>query len=223
MKKGVKAYFIFACILFGLTAAVMILSGVGITCVAFGAEKYDSMQAIVPYKPLYQVFVFVTLLTGIAEVYTLVHFIRGKKWAYLTALILMAVGIISGEIHMYYSNMLRGTSAPNFLRVYVSIFTLVIWLLMRIPGLWNDISSRKSGEGDNAAAGGAAMIIAGISILSMPFMATSTHILGGVNWAHAFDTGLGIAGLAMLLTGGGLLFRAIRLENTVKDEVAVLI
>ena len=33
----------------GLTAAFTILGGVGTTCVALAAEKYDSMLAIAPY------------------------------------------------------------------------------------------------------------------------------------------------------------------------------
>jgi len=37
--------------LFGLTVTFTLLGAVGTTCVAFGAEKYDSMIPLVPYKP----------------------------------------------------------------------------------------------------------------------------------------------------------------------------
>ena len=53
--QGAKALRGVAITLMGLTLVFTLLGGVGTTCVALGAEKYDSMALLVPYKPLYQV------------------------------------------------------------------------------------------------------------------------------------------------------------------------
>ena len=37
--------------LMGIAVAITLLAGVGTTCVAIGAENYESMAALVPYKP----------------------------------------------------------------------------------------------------------------------------------------------------------------------------
>ena len=56
---------IVALILMGLTVFVTLMGGIGTTCVALGAENYDSMVGLVPYKPLYQVLVVLSVAAGI--------------------------------------------------------------------------------------------------------------------------------------------------------------
>ena len=68
--QGAKALRGVAITLMGLTLVFTLLGGVGTTCVALGAEKYDSMALLVPYKPLYQVLVVVSLTVGVAVTVT---------------------------------------------------------------------------------------------------------------------------------------------------------
>jgi len=205
-NKLAKVLRIVTIVLLSITAAWTVLSGVGTTCVAFGAEKYESMAAIVPYKGLYQAFVFLTLAVGAAAIAATIAFARGKRWAFGGLLGILAAGIVVGGVHMYYSNMLRGSSAPANLRVYLSVLSIAALLVLRIPGIWKalDFGAGKPGSVSNLP-GAAAMIAGGITALSAPWWATPTHVLDGTNWAHFIDGPLMGVGAALILIGLGML------------------
>ena len=65
-------------ILLGLTAFFHLMGGIGTSCVALGAEKYDSMVGIVPFKWLYQLFVVTTIAIAIYAIRATVRFGKAK-------------------------------------------------------------------------------------------------------------------------------------------------
>lgn len=219
MNKGAKIMRVVAIVFLALSSAVTILSGVGTTCVAFGAEKYDSMTGIVPFKGLYQAFVFLTLLVGLAMLYATFAFARGKKWAYLGSIIILAISAVIGWVHYSYSLKLRGSGAPANMRVYVAVLTIIILLILRIPSIWRGLSFGGGDEKSGGSAGvGAALIVLGLGAIVSPLIFTNTHILGGINWAHAFDLPMMLVGGLLVLGGGALILSHERARVAIADE-----
>ena len=192
-------------VLMGLTSAFTILGGVGTTCVALGAENYPSMAGIAPFKWLYVIFVIVTTAIGVMMVRATVLLIRGRKNAFRYALISLVLGVLVGVIHIIASRSLRDASMPVDAVTYTAVLTLVVFLLFRIPGIWQRVDFSKSKKADNQNAGGAAAIVSGTLALSIQYLMASTHTMnGGINYAGAFN-------LSMTVIGWGLMFFGIKL------------
>lgn len=206
MKTLAKILRIVAIVLLGLTAVITVLSGIGITCAAFAAEKYgDTLAPLIPYKWLYQIFVVVTLAIGIAAIVGTVGLILRKHWAYSAAIITLVVGIVAGGIHIYTSRTLRGGSMPNDIRVYAAVLTLLVLLVLRIPGLWSHLGLGGDKPGSVAKPTGATLIVMGMATLSTPLWVGTTHILVGYNWVNVLLGPLVVGGIGMVLLGMGLL------------------
>jgi hypothetical protein len=118
----------------------------------------------------------------------------------------LITGVVIGFIHIYMSRMLRGKSMPVDAVVYTTVLTLIVFLLFRLPFLWNGVNFDKGNNKTNNLAGGAAAILLGIFTLTVQFTMGSTHTWGGVNYADAFNTGMTIVGAALVLGGAGFLF-----------------
>lgn len=198
-----KVLRIIAIVLLGLSAAVTLLSGIGITCVALGAEKYDTMVTLAPYKWFYQLSVLVTIAIGVYGIRSTIGLARSRDWGYRAALYTLIATIIFGGIHVAVSQALRGKAMPNELRVYVAAFTLIIFLLLRLPGAWNQIRfSTGNGQGSGDITGPAAaisLLLAGLAFLTVQYWAGPTHTWDGVNYADAFHPSLSVAGWGMLV------------------------
>ena len=197
--------------LLGLTAIFTLMGGIGTTCVAFNAEKYDSMIALVPVKPIFQVLVFVSIAAALYGIWATVSAVRRQPGAYKAALITLVVGLLSSGVQFYYSLTLRGSTAPNSMRLYLTAFTLAVFLLLRLPSLWqrSGFDNQASGpDGSDAAIGGAALVLGGLLTLTTPLWAAPTHILGGFNYAGIINLPLAAAGLAMIFGGSTLLWKA---------------
>ncbi len=67
-------------ILLSLTAIFHLMGGIGTTCVALGAEKYDSMAGIIPFKWLNQLFVVVTIAIAVYAIRATIRFARSKPY-----------------------------------------------------------------------------------------------------------------------------------------------
>lgn len=201
MKTFAKILRVIGIVLVGLTTVITILSGIGTTCVAWGAENYDSMAALVPYKPLYQTIVVVTLLVGIAAVVMTVGLIRRTQWSYTGTVLTLLVGIVIGGIHVYYSQTLRGSAAPGNVRFYLSILTLVVVAILRLPGIWKHITLDEPTPDTWRASTGLAAIVAGVAMLTTPLWAGPTHLLDGYQWVNVLRMPLLVAGGALLLGG----------------------
>ncbi len=172
---------IIAIILMGATALFTLLGGMGTTCIAFNAEQYGkAYAAFVPYKPTYQMFVYTSLIAGIAGLAAAFAMLRGYKWAYWGAIVTVAAGLAVAGVHMYYSSTLKEISffaaAPENMRFYVSIVTLVFLLLLRLPGVWQWVDFTLPWRGRKSSAVGLAAIVMGAIALSTPMWAAPGHI-----------------------------------------------
>ncbi len=198
-----KVLRVIAIIMMGLTAAFTLLGGIGTICVAWFPENYD-FEVLVPYKSIYQTATIFTLAAAMLGIAATVALIRGKKWAYRGVLIALLVGLATAGTKMYYSSMLRGSVAPTNIRFNMTIVTLIVFLLLRIPGIWQKVDltrSGKNGSSNNNIAAGAAMILSGLVTLTTPIWVGSTHMLNGYNLVHVLDVPLTIGG-ATLVTAG---------------------
>lgn len=201
---------ILAVILLGLTAVFHLLGGVGTTCVALGAEKYDSMVGLVDYKWLYILFVLVTIAIGIFGIRATIHLARSYPHAYRESMIILVIGLLVAGVHMAASEILRGASAPANMRVYLNIFTLIFFLLLRLPPLWKRVGfgSPSVVTGGGAAAGIAA-ILAGITTLTVHLWAGPTHTWGGINFADVWHGPMTVIGWLLIVVGIVLVTRGV--------------
>jgi hypothetical protein len=199
---------IVAIVLVGLTAAFNIMGGAGSSCIALAAENFgEKWSALVPYKWLYQLLALTTLAAAIYGVITLLWLIKGRKGSYNQVLISLALVIIPTVIQIAASRALRGASQPNDMRLYITVFTLLVLLILRIPSIFQQIGfERPVTGGTGAAAAGLAAISAGFLALSVQFWAGATHTANGINYADAWHAQIAVLG--GLLVAGGLLLLA---------------
>ena len=195
----------------GLTSALIVLSGVGTICVAINPTKYDGMEAIAQYQWLYLFYVIAFIVIGVMGIRAVVQLVRGKPNAYRDVLVVLIAGIVVGAIHMTTSRALRadGSSMPLDFIVYSMVFTLLLFLIFRIPGVWEKVDFEHHADDSSEAAGGMAAIVAGFLVLSVQMWAGPTHIFDGVNLADAFHPTMMAVGSLLLLFGIGLLAHAI--------------
>lgn len=190
-----------------LTLAMHFLGGIGTTCVAFAAEKYDAMSGIVPYKTLYQAFVLLTLAISVYGIFATTAYLRRRPRGYWQVIAFLTVALVLSGVHMATSLQLRGAAAPVNVRVYLNALTLLIWLLFLLPG-WRAQLVEGSLPGSSTSASGAALIAAGLLVLSVHSWAAPSHVMnGGINYADAFHLPLTILGWMLNLAGVSLLAR----------------
>ena len=189
-----------------LTSLFTIMGGAGTTCVALAAENYDSMLAIVPYKWLYVLFVITTIAAGVMMARATIMLIKRNPNAYRATIISLVVGILVGLIHMVVSRSLRGSSMPVDAVVYTAVLTLIIFLLFKIPGVWDKVDFNKASKADNETAGGAAAIISGVLAFTIQYWMAGTHTMnGGINYGDAFHTSMNILGWIFVIGGISLI------------------
>lgn len=194
-------------VLLSLSALFTLLGGVGSTCIAFNPEKFGEKWApFIAIKPIFQLLVIVSLAAAVFGIYALVRLIKGRRGAYGQSIVFLLVGGVASAVQYYYSMTLRGSTAPNSMRLYVTVLTLVVLLLMRLPGIWQRTGFAGK-DGDSGAArtgGGLALILSGLITVTCPLWAASTHWVNGFNTANVLFWPLIIGG-ALLLVAGGLL------------------
>lgn len=205
--KTAKNLRIGAIVLMGLTAVMNISGGIGTSCAAFLTRDYPPMWSLYDYRWLYQIFVVVTTLIGIANVWVTVGLVRGRKNVVRDALITLVLGTVIGVIHFYASGTLRGKTIPANFVLYTNILTLIVFLVLRTPNYRDRVDFSDPGDSDTqSTASGLAAIFAGVLLLSVPMMVASSHIYEGNNWVDVLGTTISVGG--GLLIGGGL-FRLI--------------
>jgi hypothetical protein len=202
-----KAIRIVAIVLMGLTAAVNLLGGAGTYCAAFAPEKYDTMKLLIPLQWLYQVLVFTVVATGLAGVWSTYSLVRTHKNSYATALIILIAGIVLAIVQMAASRSLRGKSMPTDLRLYVGGLALIVFLLLRLPGVWqkSGMGGPADGSGSWTTPAGLASIVAGVAALTTPLWAGASHTWDGYNWVNVLQAPLMWGGTAAVLAGAALL------------------
>jgi len=210
---------IVALVLMGLTVFFTLAGGIGTTCVAFGAENYESMVGLVPYKPLYQALVFISLIAGVWGIPVMRQLVRGKPNAYRNALIVLVIGAVTSGIQTVVSQSVRGKSAPVNVRFAVTLLTLIVFLILRLPPLWRKMRFDQPLKGNSAkTAGGAVFAVCGLGTLSAPLWVAQTHM---EPWISGVRAPLVVAGVALTVCGVALLTleaRSLRAKQVVLPE-----
>ena len=202
-------------VLMGLTGGFTLLGGIGTSCAALFPTKYESMTALAPFQWLYILFVLTGIALGIWGIWATIKLVRGTADSYTMSLQALVAGTLIGGLHIYMSQMLRGKSMPVDAVVYTTVFTLIIFLLFRIPFIWQGVNFDKGNTKGNLPAGGAAAILLGIMTLTIQYTMGSTHTWGSVNYADAFNTSMTVVGVGLLLLGAGLFVSVAKVWETV--------
>lgn len=205
----------------GLTSALVLLAGVGTTCVALDATQYEGMEAIAQFQWLYILYVLAFVAFGIMGIRATIGLVRGKENAYRNSIIVLVLSLIVGSIHMATSRALRegGSSMPLDFTVYAVVVTLIIFLLFGIPAIKTKVDFERNGDNGKTAAGGMTAIVMGMLVSSVQMWAGPTHIFDGVNLADAFHTQMMFGGGILFAVGLGMFIYA-ALKSTQVNEVA---
>ena len=200
-------------VLMSLTAAFTLLGGAGTSCVAFNPTGYGPMFAkIAPYQWLWILFVVIGVVVGALGIRAVVLLVRGASQAYRYALTLLIIGSILNLIHMLASRALRGSSMPVDAVFYANLLTLIVFLLFRLPGIWQGVNYEKPPEEKETGrqAASMAMAVTGVLTLTIQYLMAPTHTINGINYADVWHTTLTIIGAALL---AGSVVVAIRTER----------
>ena len=201
-------------VLMGLTGGFTLLGGIGTTCAALFPTQYDSMAALAPFQWLYILFVITGIAIGLWGLWATIKLVRGTSESYKMSLQALVAGTVIGWLHIYMSQMLRGKSMPVDAVVYTTVLTLIVFLLFRIPFIWNGVNFDKGSDKTSHMAGGAAAILLGIFTLTIQYMMASTHTWDGINYADAFNASMALLGSALILGGAGFLLRLVNFKIT---------
>lgn len=209
----------------GLTGGFTLLGGVGTTCVAVAPTNYDSMKALAPFQWLYVLFVLVGVVLGIAGIRATIQLIKGAPQSYRSAMIVLLSGTAVGILHIAVSRLLRGKSMPVDAVVYTTVLTLIIFLIFRIPSIWQAVDFSKGNARSNRPAGGTAAILLGLLALTIQYSMGSTHTWNGVNYADAFNLSMTVLGLACMALGVGVFIlnglKSLRIKRQLFQEKAL--
>jgi hypothetical protein len=210
-----------AIIFLGLTAAMNLLGGIGTTCAAFGftREYRIAFADLHDFKWLYQTLVITTVLIGIAGAWATYALAKGKEKAFRNAMIILVIGTVLGAVQFIASMQLRGEATPANVKFLANALTLIVFLVIRIPSIWQHVDfTAQDDQIDGATAGGFAAIVAGLVVLSVPTWAGSSHTYQGTNWVLVLQRPLEITSL-ILLIGGALLLGWVGFQ-VVRQELA---
>lgn len=210
-KLGLTLKIVLA-LLLGATTVMTLLGAVGTTCLAFNGDKYGPpFQWIVPAMPTYQLLVYIKLVTGVALAIVLYAFLRGDKWSYPGALLCLIVGGGAAAYQMFMTSSLKQISffatPPTNIRFYITIATLIAFVIIRFPGVWNKIDLSGSGGGKNSftTPTGMALVLMGVMLMTAPLWASPGHVIDGFNYVTTLQLPLLVDGLMLTLIGAGLL------------------
>lgn len=208
-------------VLMALTGGFTLLGGAGTSCAALFPTNWDSMAPLAPFQWLYILFVLAGIAIGVLGIRATVMLIKGADKSYRDAMIALIAGTVVGFIHIYVSRMARGKSMPVDAVVYTTVFTLIIFLLFRIPAIWQGVDFAKAKAANNKPAGGVAAILLGIMTLTIQYTMGPTHTWNNVNYADAFNTSMTVIGLGLLLFGAMLFIDWEKLLASFHKPVAI--
>lgn len=203
-KLWAKVLRIVGIVLMGLTAVFTIMGGAGTSCVALNPTGFGGkFSGIAPYQWLYLLFVLVTVAIGILGVRAVVLLVSGTRNAYRCSLVALAAGLVVGVIHIITSRVLRGGSMPVDGVVYVTFLTLVVFLLFRIPSVWQGVNFEKPANQGQVNKTGMviALIATGLLTLTIQFFMAPTHSINGINYADIWHVALSMLGMGQIIVG----------------------
>lgn len=197
---------IVAIIFMGLTGAMNVLGGIGTVCAAFLTKQFPPMWALLDYQWLYQTLMIVTILIGLAGVWATIRLAKGGETVYRDAIIVLVVGTAVGAVHYFASMALRGKAAPANVKLYLNILTLLLFLMLKLPGIRDRVDfGRPTDAGVGQTAAGLTAIIVGLVVLTTSVWVGDSHLYEGVNWTHVLGEFLAGSGLALVGMGGLIL------------------
>ena len=208
--------------LMGITALFTIAGGLGTTCVALNPTGFgESMSKLAPIQWLYILFVIVTTVIGVMAARAVFLLVKGKPNSYRAAITALVLGIVIGVIHILVSRALRGNSMPVDAVVYTTVLTLAVFLLFRIPGVWQGVDYTNGSSEDNTGKLSAAitLLVTGLLTLTVQYWAGPTHTWDGTNWAAAFLVTSTMLGLGQVLGGVVLFFIKEKSKITVNRPI----
>jgi hypothetical protein len=182
------------------------------------------MAALASVQWLYILIVLVSLAAGIFGIRGMVGLARSARTAYRDALLVLFVGALSSGMQTFVSQALRGASAPQNIRFYVTLFVLVVFLLLRLPPLWQwcGFDRAAAGGGSGMASLGSAMTAFGGIVLSTPWWTGTSHIgADGANWVSLYAAPLAWTG-GFLLAGGVVLLILVVVRRAVRAPGALV-
>lgn len=196
-----------AIVLFALTAAMNLLGGIGTTCAAF-IKRFSIVLGVYEYQWLYQVFMITTLILGIVGVWATVKLAKGGDKVFRNAVIILAVGTLLGGVHYVASMQIRGKAAPANVKFFLNLATLIVFIILSLPGLKEKVDFSTGGGTSEKGGGGMAAILAGLLTLSAFYWAAPSHTYQGVNWVELLDISMLTLGFGFLTLGIGLVTSA---------------
>jgi hypothetical protein len=197
-----------AIVLMGLTVAFTLLGGIGSTCAAFLTENFAAMSPLLPYKWLYQLLVIVSVAIGLWGIRALAGLVKGKVWAYRETMLVLVLGGLTALIQIIASRSLRGASMPTDVRFYTTLLTLFLFLILRIPGIWEKVNFYHQKGNTTDMAGGLAAISLGMMILTVHLWAGPSHTFNGFNYSDVWSFPLTGVGWALTIFGAALVARS---------------
>ena len=209
-------------LLMGITALFTIAGGLGTTCVAINPTGFgDSMAPLASFQWLYIIFVIATTAIGIMAARAVFLLAKGRPNSYRYAIIALVLGILVGTIHMLTSRALRGKSMPVDGVVYTTVLTLIVFLIFRIPKIWQGVDYTSRGKDDNTGniAVAITLLVTGALTLTVQYWAGPTHTWGGTNWAAAFDITRTLLGSGQLLGGAALIIIKEKAKITARRHI----
>jgi hypothetical protein len=91
------------------------------------------MAKLAPYQWLYILLMITATVVAIWGIFVTIALARGKQHAYRNALMVLALSALAAGVQTYASIALRGKGAPQNMRFYITLFTLVVFLILRLP------------------------------------------------------------------------------------------
>lgn len=204
MKFSLRALLI---VLLGVTAAITLLGAIGSFCIAFLPENFGEKWApFIQIKPYFQLLVIASLVAGVLGVWATLRLRRGTPKAYALSLVFLIAGLAPAAIQMYFSATLRdGATAPNNVRVYITAITLLLFLLIRLPGVWEKVGFGGSAGSGGKAGSAAAFILSGLLTLTTPLWVQASHMVEGYNTANELLAPLLAIGACLTVIGAAIL------------------
>ena len=209
-------------LLMGITALFTIAGGLGTTCVAINPTGFgESMAKLAPFQWLYVIFVIVTTAIGVMAARAVFLLTKSRPNSYRYSIIALVLGIAVGVIHMMVSRGLRVKSMPVDGVVYTTLLTLGVFLLFRIPKIWQGVNYTSNGPDDKTSPMAAAitLMVTGILTLTVHYWAAPTHTWDETNWAASFEITRILLGVSQLLGGMTLLFKKEKANITVSRPI----
>ena len=204
MKGSMKALRVFAILMLGMTAAMNLLGGVGTYCAAFSNNVGYRMafKAIMDYRWIYQIVMVTTIPTGLAGIMALVKLIKGKSDAIRFSMIVLIIGVFLGGTQFFTSLILRGAATPANVKFYINLATLILFVIIQLPGIKEQIGfTNPSEQSEKNAAGGLVAFLVGITTLTIFSWAGPSHTFFGENWVFVFEWPLIVIGTVLIVGG----------------------